>query len=81
MDSKWNPLLMMLQAISSVLDADWRAVIKSRTVWFGIIVFVLGLAEYLMHDAFLAQYPGVTSFLGVLIVILRFLTTDSVTKR
>ncbi len=57
---------------------DWSKVITSKTVWLGILMMGAAIAEYI------AGLPAGTSVAqgisGILAILVRFLTKDSLTK-
>lgn len=57
---------------------DWKKVLTSKTIWLGVLMCVAAIIEYA------AGLPAGTSLLqavsGILTVIIRFLTKDSLTK-
>jgi hypothetical protein len=56
---------------------DWSKVITSKTVWLGIITCLISVLEYIQQ---LPHNVGViTGVIGVLIIIVRFLTNDGLT--
>jgi hypothetical protein len=58
---------------------DWKKVLTSKTVWLGVFMILAAIAEYL------AGIPAGTTFIqglsGVLAIVVRFLTNDSLVKK
>lgn len=57
------------------MDKKWW---QSKTMWFGILVCLLGFLEQLQQVPNLP--PGVLVVIGVLIVILRAITSTGIAK-
>jgi len=60
------------------MNIDWGKTLTSKTVWLGILIVAGGIAEYI------AGLPAgasiATIIAGVIGIVIRYLTTDSITK-
>lgn len=63
----------------------WKKIIKSKTLIFGFIVTVLGAAQtnlpYVQAILDPVTYGILTALIGVAVVVLRFMTTTSVSDK
>ena len=59
-----------------------KPIYKSKTYWFGLLVFAVSLLQYVQGSEFIQQHPritaGIGSVVGVLIVVLRFVTKTGI---
>ena len=56
-----------------------KSIFVSKLAWTGLIVSLIPALEYLTSSPFVTQYPWVLSVIGVIIVGLRYVTTQPVT--
>ncbi len=60
-----------------------KFIADSKTVWFGFITCMVAVGSFIQDHEFVKEYPAVVSSIGVivgiLIIVLRFLSTEAVT--
>lgn len=57
---------------------DWGKTLTSKTVWLGTLTILIGVIEYL-NGVPVGASTG-TVLIGIIGIIIRFLTKDSITK-
>ena len=60
------------------MKIDWGKVITSKTVWLGIITCLISVLEFIQQNP--PNTSVITLIIGILIIILRFLSKDSLTS-
>ncbi len=58
---------------------NWGKILTSKTVWLGVLIVAGGIAEYIAGLPPGASVPTIIA--GCLSIIVRFLTTDSLTEK
>ncbi len=57
---------------------DWAKVVTSKTVWLGVLMMIAAILEYLAGLP--ANTSAIQAISGILTILVRFLTNDSLTK-
>lgn len=60
------------------MNIDWGKTLTSKTIWLGVMVILTGIIEYL-NSVPVGASTG-TLLIGILGILIRFLTKDSITK-
>ncbi len=60
------------------MNIDWGKTLTSKTVWLGVLTVLAGIMEYL--NGVPATASTGTVIVGVLGIVIRFLTNDSIVK-
>jgi hypothetical protein len=64
------------------METQAKGWLASRTVWLGVAASVLGVAEVLTTQPLLVErYPQVISIFGLLVIVLRAITTQPLTAQ
>ena len=57
------------------MKIDWGKVLTSKTIWLGIFTLAISILEYIQQLP--VGVSALTAIIGVLIIVVRFLTNDS----
>ncbi len=60
------------------MKIDWAKVLTSKTVWLGVLMILAAIIEFISGLPAGATWAQITS--GILTILVRFLTNDSLLK-